>query len=151
MILDVLNNAHRYLSINKGFAKAFEFLMRSDLSERPLDKYEIDGDRVYAMIAKDPGRRKEDALIETHRKYIDIQLVLAGTDEMGWKPAAACKNPAGEYDQEKDLQFFTDKPDAWLSTAPGAFAIFFPEDAHMPLIGSGMLHKVVVKVSWAHN
>lgn len=147
MILDILDNADRYLSINKGFAEAFEFLVRPDLNELPLGKHEIDGDRVYAIIAKDAGRRKEDALIETHRKYIDIQLVLAGTDEMGWKPAMACKNPAGEYDQEKDIQFFTDKPDAWFSTAPGAFAIFFPEDAHMPLIGSGQLHKVVVKVS----
>ena len=68
MILDVLENAHRYLPLNKGFAKAFEFLMRPDLKELPVDKYEIDGNRVYAMVAKDPGRKKEDALLETHEK-----------------------------------------------------------------------------------
>ena len=92
------------------------------------------------------GRKKEDALLETHEKYIDIQLVLAGTDNMGWKPKLLCKNPAGEFDPEKDVQFFKDNPDSWLETKSGAFAIFFPEDAHMPLIASGMLHKVVVKV-----
>ncbi|NJD55400.1 MAG: DUF386 domain-containing protein, partial [Nitrospirae bacterium] len=43
-------------------------------------------------------------------------------------------------------QFFVDKPDAWLSVEAGAFAIFFPEDAHMPLISPGRIHKVVVKV-----
>ena len=37
------------------------------------------------MVTKDPGRKKEDALLETHEKYIDIQLVLTGTDDMGWK------------------------------------------------------------------
>ena len=147
MILDVLENAHRYLALHNGFAKAFEFLMRSDLKELPVDKYEIDGERVYGIVSKDPGRKKEDALLETHEKYIDIQLVLAGTDDMGWKPKSSCKHPSEEYDSEADIQFFADKPDAWLSTESGAFAIFFPEDAHMPLISLGQIHKVVVKVA----
>jgi biofilm protein TabA len=147
MILDILENAHRYLALHNGFAKAFEFLMRSDLKELPVGRYEIDGERVYGIVSKDPGRKKEDALLETHEKYIDIQLVLAGTDDMGWKPKSSCKHPSEEYDQEADIQFFADEPDAWLSTGSGAFAIFFPEDAHMPLISSGQIHKVVVKVA----
>ena len=147
MILDVLENAHRYLPLTNGFAKAFEFLMRSDLKELPVGRYEIDGERVYGIVSKDIGRKKEDALLETHEKYIDIQLVLAGTDDMGWKPKSSCKHPSEKYGQETDIQFFTDKPDAWLSTESGTFAIFFPEDAHMPLISSGQIHKVVVKVA----
>jgi YhcH/YjgK/YiaL family protein len=147
MILDVLENAHRYLALHKGFAKAFEFLRRPDLKEMPVGKYEIDGDRVYAMVSENAGRRKEDALLETHEKYIDIQFVLAGVDDMGWKPKSLCKKPAGEYDPENDEQIFTDEPDAWLSVKSGAFAIFFPEDAHMPLISSGPIHKVVVTVA----
>ena len=147
MILDVLENARRYLDLHKGFAKAIDFLSRPDLQELPAAKYEIDGDRVYAMVSREPGRRKEDALLETHEKYIDIQLVLAGTDEMGWKPRSLCKQPAGAYDHTTDMQFFADEPDAWLATQSGAFVIFFPEDAHMPLISSGQLHKVVVKVA----
>jgi biofilm protein TabA len=147
MILDVLENAHRYLILNKGFAKAFEFLSRLDLKELPVDKYEIDGNLIYALVAIDPGREKEDAQLETHEKYIDIQLILEGIDKMGWRPKASCKLPSGEYDQEMDLQFFADEPEAWLSTRSGAFAIFFPEDAHMPLISSGELHKVVVKIA----
>lgn len=98
------------------------------------------------MVAREPGRKKEDALLETHDKYTDIQLVLAGTDTMGWKPKVLCKQPYGEYDQETDLHSFVDKPDAWLTTKPGTFAVFFPEDAHLPLISIGQLHKVVVKV-----
>ena len=147
MILDVLENAHRYRALNKGFAAAIEFLLRPDLNELPVGKYEIDGDRVYATVSKDLGRKKEDALLETHEKYIDIQLVLAGTDDMGWKPKSSCKQPLGEYEQQADVQFFADEPDAWLSTESGSFAIFFPEDAHIPLISSGQLHKVVVKVA----
>jgi YhcH/YjgK/YiaL family protein len=147
MILDILKKAKRYSTLNKGFSKAFEFLSRSDLKELPVGKYEIDGERVYAMVSKDFSRRKEDALLEIHEKYIDIQLVLAGTDTMGWKPKSLCKNPTGAYDSEEDIQYFTDEPDAWIATKSGSFVIFFPEDAHMPLISSGQLHKVVVKVA----
>lgn len=149
MILDVLENVHRYLALHKGFAKAMEFLLRPDLKELPVGKYEMDGNRVYAMFSKEPGRKKEEALLETHNKYIDIQLVLSGTDDMGWKAKLSCKQPSEAYDSPTDLQFFADKPDAWLSVASGAFVIFFPEDAHMPLISSGPLHKVVVKVAVA--
>ncbi len=151
MILDILGNVHCYLALNKGFAKAIEFLLRPDLKDLPVDKYEIDGERVYAMVSRSPGRKKEDALLETHEKYIDIQLVLEGTDDMGWKPKSLCKKPSGEYDQKADVQFFMDEPDAWISTESGVFAIFFPEDAHMPLISSGQLHKVVVKVAVAQT
>ena len=83
MILDLLENPQRYFAINKGFEKAFNFLTRPDLKELAVEKYEIVDDRVYAMVSKDYGRNKEDALLETHEKYIDIQLVLEGTDNMG--------------------------------------------------------------------
>ena len=149
MILDVLENAHCYLALHEEFAKAFDFLLRPDLKVLPVGKYEIDADRVYAIVSKELGREKEDALLETHEKYIDIQLVLAGTDDMGWKSKSLCKQPTGGYDQKTDEQLFADKSDAWLSTKSGAFAIFFPEDAHMPLISSGQIHKVVVKVAVA--
>lgn len=147
MILDSLENIHRYIFLNKGFRKAVEFLSRHDLNQLTLDKYEIDRDRVYAMVSKDNGRKKKGALLEIHEKYIDIQLVLAGTDEMGWKSLTSCKHPAGEFDKESDIQFFGDDPDVWLPVKPGFFVIFFPEDAHMPMISEGQLHKVVVKVA----
>lgn len=147
MILDILENAHRYLPLNKGFEKAVEFILRPDLKELPVGRYEIEGDLVYALVSRNPGRNKEDAQLETHDKYIDIQLVLAGTDNMGWKPRSLCKQPTVQYDQKADMRFYADEPDVWLSTGSGEFAIFFPEDAHMPLISSGHLHKVVVKVA----
>jgi len=147
MILDILDNAPRYLTLAKGFAKAFEFLFRPDLKDLPVGRYEIDGERIYAMVVKDHGRSPEDALLEAHEQYIDIQLVLAGTDAMGWKPKSLCQLATDEYDEKTDVQFFTDPPTVWLPTEPGAFAIFFPEDAHMPMISPEQLHKVIIKVA----
>ncbi|MGK5091953.1 YhcH/YjgK/YiaL family protein [Deltaproteobacteria bacterium TL4] len=147
MILDVLENANCYFPLNRLFAKAFDFLKRPDLYELPVGKYEIEGDQIYARIIKEPGRKKKEAKLETHEKYIDIQLVLAGTDNMGWKDKSSCKKPIDDYEQEKDLQLFGDEPKAWISTKKGRYVIFFPEDAHMPMISKGQLHKVVIKVA----
>ncbi len=147
MILDVLENAPQYFALNKSFAKAFDFLNRPELIDLPVGRYEIEDDRIYAIVAVDPGRKKEDAQLETHEKYIDIQLILDGIDTMGWRSKASCKKTSGDYDQEMDLQFFDDEPYSWLAAKSGMFAIFFPDDAHMPLISSGELHKVVVKIA----
>ena len=151
MILDVLENAQKYLTINEGFAKAFEFFSRPELDELSIGKYEIDGDRIYAMVSREQGRRKEEAQLEVHNKYIDIQMVLDGTDDMGWKPKSLCRKPTAAYDPDEDIQFFADETDVWLSVRRGVFVIFFPEDAHLPLISSGMLHKIVVKVAIAQG
>ena len=146
MIFDTLDNAGRYEALHKNFAKAFHFLQRADLPSLTEGKYEIDGEAVFAIVAKDQGRRKDEAQLEIHNKYIDIQLVLDGVDEMGWKARSACTELVDSYDPENDIQFIADTPTAWVTTAPNHFAIFFPEDAHLPLIAAGVIHKIVVKI-----
>jgi YhcH/YjgK/YiaL family protein len=147
MIFDVLDNAARYRDLHKGFKQAFDFLLRPDIRDLATGEYELDGRRVYAVVAKEEGRRKEEALLEAHVKYIDIQLVLEGTDTMGWAPRISCKHQNAAYDEEEDIQYFTDPPEVWFPTEVGYFAMFFPEDAHMPLISPTEIHKVVVKIA----
>ena len=146
MILDIRERLNRYICLAKGFDEAISFLSRNDLDDLPEGRHEIAGDDVYAVVAREKGRKEFEAQLETHNRYIDIQLVLKGSESMGWKPRSACKHPAAPYDSEKDLSFYTDTPDAFIPVNPGAFAIFFPEDAHMPLIGDGMIHKIIVKI-----
>lgn len=147
MILDVLDNADRYLTLNKGFKSAFSFLMREDLKKLAPGHHEVRNDRVYALVEDAHGRKRAGAELEAHEKYIDIQLVVAGLDTMGWKRKETCKQVSKEYHPGKDLQFFKDEPDVWLPVSAGMFVIFFPEDAHMPLISDGHLRKVVMKVA----
>ncbi len=147
MILDILDRAEDYFHYGEKFEKAFEFLCHPNLSQLPEGKYPIDGEEVFAIVSKEKGRREEKALLEIHKKYIDIQAVLQGTDTMGWKPKGECKQPAGEFDTEKDICFYSDKPDSKIAVKPGAFVIFFPEDAHMPSISEDILHKVIIKIS----
>jgi YhcH/YjgK/YiaL family protein len=145
MILARLEQADRYLTLHPDFPVAIAFLRDQPLSDLPLGRVEITA-TVYAIVFRSPARQQSDARLEAHRKYIDIQYVIAGVEEMGWKPRARCQRQHGEYDGEKDIEFFNDLPDTYTTVRPGQFVIFFPDDAHAPLIGSGEVHKVVVKV-----
>jgi YhcH/YjgK/YiaL family protein len=147
MILDELKSTDRYLSLNNHFASAFDFLLSTDLKELPVGRFEIDGDQVYAMVQNVQGRSREESTLESHKRYIDIQLVLDGSEGMGWKSLSSCEQLVVEYNDDKDVQRFSDEPDTILKLKAGQYAIFFPEDAHMPLLGSGEIHKVVIKVA----
>ncbi len=147
MILDRLENAEHYYAMHPNFEKAFAFLRQSNLAALPAERYDIDGDRVFCMISKGPGRSRAEAKLEAHRKYIDIQYVIAGSDDMGWKPTADCELVETAYNAEKDIEFFNDEPDSWTEVPAASFVIFFPQDAHAPLVGSKEIHKAVLKIA----
>jgi YhcH/YjgK/YiaL family protein len=147
MIIDKLPNAEAYYHMHPAFEKAFAFLRQDGLAELGADRYEIDGDRLFCMISKGPGRSRSEAKLEAHRKYIDIQYVIAGTDDMGFRPTADCELIDTIYDTDKDIEFFRDQPDSWTPVPAGSFVIFFPQDAHAPLVGSGEIHKAVLKIA----
>lgn len=150
MILDSLSDYHRYTAIHPAFAQAFHFLVYTDLAGLAPGRHAIDGDRMYVSIDHKDGRGRDGARLEAHRKYLDIQLTIDGAEEIGWAPLASCRKPAGEFDEGKDIGFFDDRPDTWVSVPAARFAIFFPSDAHAPLAGRGLLKKAIVKVavSW---
>jgi len=79
MILDCLAACERYTALHRGFADGFAFLQRADLADLEDGRYEIDGDRVFAMVARGTGRGREAARLEYHKGYIDIQFSISGT------------------------------------------------------------------------
>jgi len=147
MILDTLAHAERYRALHPLFERAFDFLRDTDLMALAPGKHDVQGEQIFAIVEACEGRTRAEAKLECHRRYIDIQLVLAGVDEMGWKPVAECLDSQTEYDAARDIRFFNDTPSSWIATPPGAFCLFFPEDAHAPLVGTGMIRKVVVKIA----
>jgi biofilm protein TabA len=147
MILDTLKNADRYVSLNPAFERAFEFLSSAALSSLAPGRTALDGDRIYVVVVKKVGSGKGGAKLETHRNYIDIQFALAGTDVIGWANAAELAGRGGGYDADGDCELFETPPRVWFEVPPGHFAVFFPEDAHAPMCGTGLLHKIVVKVA----
>src|SRR5450759_776692 len=147
MIFSALSQIDRYAALHSLFPRAFEYLRNTDLMSLAPGQYPIVGEDLFAIVEHETGRTREAAQLEVHRRYIDIQLVLEGVDEMGWKPLSDCREPVDEYSAERDIQFFRDVPASWIATPPDAFCIFFPEDAHAPLVSAGRIHKVVIKIA----
>ena len=147
MIFSALSQSDRYAALHPLFQQAFDYIRDTDLFNMEPGRYSLAGDDLIVIVDHAQGKAREGARLECHRKYIDIQLVLDGMEEMGWKPLADCLNPVSDYSTEKDIQFFTDAAASWVAVPPDHFCIFFPEDAHAPLVSNGAVRKVIFKVA----
>ena len=144
MIVEPLDQVARYSTVHPLFQKACDFLRLVERQGMPEGRFPIEEDRLIAIVTT--GDREIGAQLEAHRQYIDIQYIMSGIDRIGWKSVAACQDVASGYSAEQDKIFFADAPVTWIDVQPGCCAIFFPNDAHVPLSGEGMVKKVIVKL-----
>ncbi len=147
MILDRLENAGQYRALGQGLAKGLAFLAETDFCGREDGRLGIEGSDLYAILMSYKTRPPEEAVWEAHRKYMDIQCVLAGAERIGWANLGELE-PDGEYDPDKDAIYLRGVGSLFAAKA-GTFAVFGPQDAHMPGIAlgpPGLVRKVVVKV-----
>ena len=145
MILDSLENFHLYAGLHPSFPVVGEFLSRTDLSALSLGRHDISGDSIYVNLMELEAHPCEIAQLEYHRQYIDIQIVLSGSEIMGW--TALPDLPTGiPFDVEKDCALVKAPVSAWFPVKVGFFTVFLPQDAHAPCCGEGKIRKAVVKV-----
>jgi YhcH/YjgK/YiaL family protein len=144
MILGRLGNPERIVPLHSRFREALEFL--GNAAEHSDGKITLDGESLYATISRQPGKTREEAFLESHRRYIDIHLCLEGEEEIGWRSIHQCGTVDTPYDGSNDFMAYVDRPSTWVRLTPGTFAVFFPEDAHAPLVSGGTIRKAVVKV-----
>ncbi len=147
MILDELKNAALYYGVSERLAAGLRYLQNTDLATLAPGRHEIDGDRLFAIVMHYDTKPREQAFWEAHRKYFDIQFVLAGEERMGF--ASLDHLTAEPYDESKDFVPAQGEGD-YLRVPAGSFAVFGPQDAHMPSLNAGAapqaVKKIVVKV-----
>ena len=80
MVVDTLENLEKYASLNPLFAQAIEFLKSHDLQAMEIGKTELKGKDLLVNIAQTKPKTKEEAKLETHNEFIDIQIPLSGTE-----------------------------------------------------------------------
>ena len=152
MIVDHIDNWKRY-SFGPTWELVFSFLegLTPESEER---RYDLDGDDVFAIVMSYPTKQETDAnaVLEAHRKYVDIQMALVGSERLALYPAHSL-NVKTPYNAERDVEFFTYEQSAniQLGMFPGTFACLLPQDAHMPQLATGNagveVKKVVVKIA----
>jgi len=150
MIVDRIENWNRY-SNSPAWEKAFRFLEELDAGAKEGETLlEPDGDLLARVMSYDT-REPKDAVLEAHRRFIDIQMAITNSEAIGWYPTGdlQTKDP---YDAEKDVEFFHPPAEeaGRINVHPGTFVVLFPEDAHMPQLMTGSapenVKKVVIKM-----
>lgn len=137
------------LDNNPNYLKALEYIGNTDLGELEAGKHVIDGDNLFVNIVDSQMKTPEQARLEVHDKYIDIQVPLSGEESFGVKPRRECVEADGEFNTEKDILFYKDKDWTTVTVKPGEAITFDPDTAHAPLIGEGIIHKAIFKVKVA--
>jgi YhcH/YjgK/YiaL family protein len=148
MVIDTLQNAARYTHLGKEIAAGFDYLVNTDLQGLAPGKYEIDGEKLFAIVQEYETLDTAGEQMESHKKYIDIQYMISGQELVGHALLNGQK-PSKAYETDTDFMLFGSAPSFFSLMAQGTFMIFFPTDLHMPCIKAGEpanVKKVVVKV-----
>ena len=148
MIIDRLEHSDLYQQLGPRFARAFDYLRSADLQALPDGRNEIDGDALFAMVVDAPTKVIKDCRWEAHRRYHDIQYVVAGEELMGFAPMDRMQI-AEPFDDTDDYALFEGEGQ-YVTVAAGQFTVFAPQDVHRPSIAiddkPAQVRKVVLKV-----
>ena len=151
MVFDKLENAHIYYGMHKNMEKSFNFIKEAIEKNLPAGKYEIDGDDVFASVQEyENCPNYEEKKLEGHKKYIDIQFIVSGSEYMQICHISDVQTKI-PYNEEKDVEFYFDTPSfADATVSKNGYGIFFPEDIHKPGLAPNKVpvnvKKVLVKI-----
>ena len=137
------------LDNNKYYLQALQYIADTDLTTLENGKHLLDGEHLFVNIVDSAMETPEQARLEVHDKYIDIQVPLSKAESFGVKPRSECREPDGEFNAEKDILFYKDKDWTTITVEVGQAVTFDPDTAHAPLIGEGEIHKAIFKVEVA--
>ena len=142
MIVDKLTNFSSYAHLGPHFETAAKFVKENDLSKLPLGRTEVDGENVFINVFENIYDRP-DMFWETHKKYADVQIVLAGSERFGWGSEVTFGEIQGDLIPCGDVKGFD------FVLTEGQFTIFLPLEPHSPGNPAGEpapCRKAVIKV-----
>lgn len=147
MIIDRLKNAHYYYDMVPGLEKGFEFLKTADLENLPAGRYELDGERVVALIQE--YTTMDNPPWETHNYHLDIQYLIKGEELIGYYPNIDEMVKTQDYNVKDDYDLYEDVEGSYVTLKDDVIMILFPQDGHLPRKAAGEpmpVKKCVIKV-----
>ena len=149
MIYDTLNNIAFYKGLSPDIYECLKFLQQVN-PDIAVGTYQLTPN-VKAIVSEYTTKEVNENGYEAHHQNIDIQYLLKGKEKIACLPLEELSETK-PYSEETDAAFYnavTDFSPSTLDLHPGYFAIFFPQDGHMPQLCVKELEKVkkvVVKV-----
>lgn len=144
MIVDSLTHLAEYASMHPAIKYIVDFLQTHPLEAMADGRVDLNDIHGYVNVQTLSSKNEKEAVLESHRKMIDLQIPLSGDEIMGYLPLECTAD--ADYDEVKDLAFHTERTSNWITVRKGMFALFFPQDAHAPGVTSTELKKAVFKI-----
>lgn len=128
MIIDKLDNIMMYEPLLKNLAAGMKAV--EELESLELGKYFFEGG--YLMVQKGETKPMEEGTFEAHREYIDVQMIMEGSEEIAWADIKDLEVQT-PYDPEKDAERFNGDRKHHILVTKGMFYAAFPHDGHKPV------------------
>lgn len=146
MIVSNLQNSERIESLHPLFKQLFDYVKTHDLLHTECGRIELAGDDLFINNVNPTCVSASDQVLEVHRDYIDVHILLEGKERIGWKAIEDVTDLKQAYQKEGDCALYSDTPTSFVDLLPEQFLIVFPEDPHTPVIGEGKIRKLIGKV-----
>ena len=147
--IDNVEFAKQYQANKALWDKAFAFIVHTNLDTLSVGKHAIDGDNVFATVTDAATKPFDQTAWESHRKYIDLHLMIRGKEKIGVMNPATAK-VIKPYDESKDVANYDLSTEGTYYIAdPETLMIFFPQNSHRPVIhvdGYDKVKKLVIKI-----
>lgn len=149
MILDGINHFLKYARKNENSLLAYDFIMNYQKNPLPCGRYDLDGERCFALVQTYETVPEVQKDFESHERYIDLQYVIEGAEKMLWsqRELLSIKTP---LDKAKDVEFYSGGENACaVVVRAGEFAVFYPQEAHKPgccVTTPETVRKIVIKM-----
>ena len=147
MVYDKIDNIETYKGLSDDIYEGLKFLKQAT-PDLACGVHEINP-KVKAIVSEYETKPINENGYEAHRKFIDIQYLLRGTEKNCCLPIEKLKETK-PYKDDIDAAFYeADVPALEFVLGDGYFAIYWPQDGHIPCLSSNneeTVKKVVVKV-----
>ena len=132
MIFDKIENLDRYREFAE-YRKLIRDFIKQDKSEHLAEgRYELDGENLFALVQTYETKDKDDARMEAHRKYADLQFMEEGEERI-YVDFADELEMEEDRTPDQDILFYKKAGDHGFNIlTEGTFGYYAPQDAHMP-------------------
>lgn len=128
MIIDKIEHIMLYEPLLKNLKNGVEAIR--SLTELEIGRYEFDGG--FFLIQKGSTKPLDEGTFEAHRKYVDVQILLEGSEELAWSDVQDLKTELA-YDSVKDAERLSGNFEHVICISKGMFYAVFPHDGHKPV------------------
>ena len=145
MIFGNLDSIAQYKGISKNLDIAIDVLEKEGLKFEDIEVSINDERTVWGGASTYKDKERADKVVyEAHKKFLDIHLVLEGESLEGYADMSV-STPTTEYNEQDDYVLL-EAPGNEMTLRAGDFVVYFPCDAHAPVISCKDLKKAVIKI-----